>query len=99
LTTPESLDAFRMMRTAVDNGMRYLVMEVSSQAYKVHRVHGITFDIGAFLNISPDHISDIEHPTFEDYLYSKRRLIANSRTLILGADSTHIDLLTQDAKQ
>ena len=29
LTTPESLDAFRMMRQAVDNGMKYLVMEVS----------------------------------------------------------------------
>ncbi|WP_249356221.1 Mur ligase family protein, partial [Bifidobacterium moukalabense] len=66
LTTPESLDAFRMMREAADNGMRYLVMEVSSQAYKVDRVHGLTFDVGAFLNISPDHISDIEHPTFED---------------------------------
>ncbi|MBS5401002.1 MAG: UDP-N-acetylmuramoyl-L-alanyl-D-glutamate--2,6-diaminopimelate ligase [Bifidobacterium sp.] len=34
LTTPESLDAFRMMRQAADNGMRYLVMEVSSQAYQ-----------------------------------------------------------------
>ena len=73
LTTPESLDAFRMMRQAADNGMRYLVMEVSSQAYKVHRVHGLTFDIGAFLNISPDHISPIEHPTFEDYLHCKRQ--------------------------
>ena len=29
------MDAFRMMREAVDNGMEYLVMEVSSQAYKV----------------------------------------------------------------
>ena len=97
LTTPESLDAFRMMREAADNGMRYLVMEVSSQAYKVNRVHGLTFDVGAFLNISPDHISDIEHPTFEDYLYCKRRLIANSRSLVLGADCDHRDLLMQDA--
>ena len=38
LTTPESMDAFRMMREAADNGMEYLVMEVSSQAYKVDRV-------------------------------------------------------------
>ena len=57
LTTPESLDAFRMMREAADNGMRYLVMEVSSQAYKVNRVHGLTLDVGAFLNISLEHIS------------------------------------------
>ena len=88
LTTPESLDAFRMMRQAADNGMRYLVMEVSSQAYKVHRVHGLTFDIGAFLNISPDHISPIEHPTFEDYLHCKRQLITNSKTLVVNAEDT-----------
>ncbi|TPF97722.1 UDP-N-acetylmuramoylalanyl-D-glutamate--2,6-diaminopimelate ligase [Bifidobacterium sp. UTCIF-39] len=97
LTTPESLDAFRMMRTAVDNGMKYLVMEVSSQAYKVHRVHGLTFDVGAFLNISPDHISPIEHPTFEDYFHCKRQIIANSRTLVLGEGCAHSDLIRQDA--
>ena len=96
LTTPESLDAFRMMRQAADNGMRYLVMEVSSQAYKVHRVHGLTFDIGAFLNISPDHISPIEHPTFEDYLHCKRQLITNSKTLVVNADCDHMQLLRQD---
>ena len=74
LTTPESMDAFRMMREAADNGMKYLVMEVSSQAYKVERVYGLTFDVATFLNISPDHISPIEHPTFEDYLYCKRQI-------------------------
>lgn len=97
LTTPESMDAFRMMRQAVDNGMRYLVMEVSSQAYKVDRVYGLTFDAGAFLNISPDHISSIEHPTFEDYLYCKRQITRNCRTLVLGADCDHADLIRQDA--
>ncbi|WP_055426518.1 UDP-N-acetylmuramoyl-L-alanyl-D-glutamate--2,6-diaminopimelate ligase [Bifidobacterium aesculapii] len=99
LTTPESLDAFRMMREAVDAGMKYMVMEVSSQAYKVNRVYGLTFDVGAFLNISPDHISPIEHPTFEDYLYCKRRIIGNSRTLVLGADCDHADLLREDARR
>lgn len=97
LTTPESLDALKMMRQAVDHGMRYLVMEVSSQAYKVERVYGITFAVGAFLNISPDHISPLEHPTFEDYLYCKRQIIANSKTLVLNAATDHFDLLVQDA--
>ncbi|WEV53481.1 UDP-N-acetylmuramoyl-L-alanyl-D-glutamate--2,6-diaminopimelate ligase [Bifidobacterium sp. ESL0704] len=97
LTTPESMDAFKMMRQAVDNGMRYLVMEVSSQAYKVNRVYGLTFDVGAFLNISPDHISPIEHPTFEDYLYCKRQITANSKALVLGANCDHADLIAEDA--
>ena len=78
-------------------GMKYLVMEVSSQAYKVERVYGLTFDVATFLNISPDHISPIEHPTFEDYLYCKRQIVRNSRALVLGAASDHADLLRQDA--
>ncbi|MCI1901621.1 MAG: Mur ligase family protein [Bifidobacteriaceae bacterium] len=97
LTTPESLDAFRMMRQALDAGMTHLVMEVSSQAYKLNRVYGITFDVGAFLNISPDHISPIEHPTFEDYFYCKRRLIENSRRVVLNADLDATAFLTQTA--
>ena len=99
LTTPESFDAFCMMREAVDSGMKYLVMEVSSQAYKVNRVYGLKFDVAAFLNISPDHISPIEHPTFEDYLYCKRQIIANTKRLVLNADTDHADLLLQDAKR
>ncbi|BDR54848.1 UDP-N-acetylmuramyl-tripeptide synthetase [Bombiscardovia apis] len=98
LTTPESLDLFRMMRQAIDNGMQYLVMEVSSQAYKVDRVYGLTFDVGAFLNVSPDHISPVEHPTFEDYLYCKRQITYNSRQLILGEDQAYAALVKQDAQ-
>ena len=86
-----------MMRQAANNGMKYLVMEVSSQAYKVNRVYGLTFDVAAFLNISPDHISPIEHPTSEDYFHCKRQIIANSRTLVLGSECRHIGLLREDA--
>ncbi len=99
LTTPESLDAMHMMRQAVNNNMRYLVMEVSSQAYKTHRVYGLTFDIAAFLNITPDHISDIEHPTYEDYLNCKRQITHNTRHLILNTTTNHHHLIHQDATQ
>ena len=97
LTTPESLDLFRMMRQAVDAGMEYLVMEVSSQAYKVKRVFGLTFDVAAFLNISPDHVSPIEHPTFEDYFWCKRQIVRNAKRLVLGAGMIHGDVVAQDA--
>lgn len=97
LTTPESLDAIRMMAQAVEHGMEYLVMEVSSQAYKVNRVYGLEFNAAAFLNISPDHISDIEHPSFEDYLYCKRQIIRNTEQLVLGVPSKYEALLQQDA--
>ncbi len=97
LTTPESMDLFRMMREAVDNGMKYLVMEVSSQAYKIDRVYGLTFDVGVFLNISPDHLSDIEHPTFDDYFFCKRQIINNSKVLVTNSKIDHYGLICEDA--
>ncbi|HFI0775156.1 TPA: UDP-N-acetylmuramoyl-L-alanyl-D-glutamate--L-lysine ligase [Streptococcus suis] len=93
LTTPESLDLFAMMAEAVKNGMTHLVMEVSSQAYLVKRVYGLTFDVGVFLNISPDHIGPIEHPTFEDYFYHKRLLMDNSRAVIVNAGMDHFEVV------
>ncbi|MDR1605613.1 MAG: UDP-N-acetylmuramoyl-L-alanyl-D-glutamate--L-lysine ligase [Streptococcaceae bacterium] len=98
LTTPESLDLFRMMREAVNNGMTHLVMEVSSQAYKTSRVYGLTFDVGVFLNISPDHIGPIEHPTFEDYFYCKRQLLANARFAVVNAGMAHVDFVKSQLK-
>lgn len=95
LTTPESLDLFKMMAMAVKNGRTHLIMEVSSQAYLVERVYGLTFDVGVFLNISPDHIGPIEHPTFEDYFYHKRLLMANSRAVIINAGMDHFEVVSQ----
>lgn len=95
LTTPESLDLFKMMATAVQNGMTHLIMEVSSQAYLVERVYGLTFDVGAFLNISPDHIGPIEHPTFEDYFYHKRLLMANSKAVVVNAGMDYFNIVAQ----
>lgn len=95
LTTPESLDLFKMMARAVQNGMTHLIMEVSSQAYLVERVYGLTFDVGAFLNISPDHIGPIEHPTFEDYFYHKRLLLANSKAVVVNAGMDYFNVVAQ----
>lgn len=90
LSTPESLDLFHDMRKAVDYGMTHLVMEVSSQAYKKSRVYGLTFDIGIFLNISPDHIGPAEHPTFADYLEHKLMLFDNSRRVIINGETDYL---------
>lgn len=99
LTTPESLDLHRMLREAVDQGMKYLVMEVSSQAYKKSRVYGLTFDYGIFLNISPDHISPVEHPNFDDYLYCKSQIINHSKHLIISREISAYQLLVEKAQE
>ncbi|GHP12947.1 UDP-N-acetylmuramyl-tripeptide synthetase [Lentilactobacillus fungorum] len=98
LTTPESLDLFTNMAAAVHNGMSHLIMEVSSQAYKKNRVYGLHYNVGVFLNISPDHIGRNEHPTFADYLHCKEQLLVNSTICILNADGTHISDIYYAAK-
>lgn len=98
LTTAESFDLFHEMRQAVDNGMTVLVMEVASQAYLLHRVYGLTFDVGIFLNISPDHIGVNEHPNFANYLFCKQQLMLNSRRCIINADMDHFDAVYAAAK-
>lgn len=98
LTTPESLELYQMMAQAVQHNMTHFIMEVSSQAYKTNRVYGLTFDVGIFLNITPDHISPIEHPTFDDYFYCKRQLIAHSKQVILNHDSDYFKLLKETAE-
>ncbi len=52
-TTPESYELMRLFRAMRDEGVRYVVMEVSSQALARHRVDGITFDTAEFTNLSP----------------------------------------------
>lgn len=98
LSTPESLDLFAMMAQALTNGMTHLIMEVSSQAYLVKRVYGLTFDVGVFLNISPDHIGPIEHPSFEDYFYHKRCLLDNSRAVVINSQMSHFNLLKEQVQ-
>ena len=86
-TTPESLILHRAFDEMVRKGVRYAVVEVSSQAYKNGRVDGITFDIGMFTNISRgDHIGPTEHENFEEYRDCKARLMANSRRAVINAD-------------
>lgn len=98
LTTPESLDLFRWMHEAVENGMTHMVMEVSSQAYKKERVYGLRYNVGVFLNISEDHIGPNEHPTFEDYIECKMGLFDHSDQIVLNADSDHFGQLIERAE-
>lgn len=98
LTTPESYELFKDMRRAVDNGMTHLVMEVSSQAYLKQRVYGLEFQVGAFLNISPDHIGPNEHPSFEDYLAHKMMLLDHAEQVIVNAASDQLSAVLAHAK-
>lgn len=91
ITTPESYELERHFRNAVNSDMENVVMEVSSQALKMGRVHSVNFDVGVFLNISEDHISPIEHKDFNDYFESKLKIFKHSKLACINLDSDHVD--------
>ena len=88
-TTPESLELQQLFRQMVDEGVEVVVMEVSSQSLKLHRVDGCQFDIVLFTNFSEDHISEKEHPDMQDYFNSKLKLFEMCKTGIVNADDLH----------
>lgn len=98
LTTPEPIELHRHFKNAADSNIDYLTMEVSSQALKYHRVTGITYDVGCFLNIGEDHISDIEHPDFEDYFASKLKIFSQSKYACVCLDSLFSEKVLDAAK-
>lgn len=83
-TTPEAPDLWRHLAHAASNDLD-MVMEVSSQGLKYQRVDGLTYDVAAFLNIGVDHVSAIEHPTFDDYLNSKLMIFRSARVAVVNA--------------
>lgn len=91
LTTPEPIDLHKYFYETKISNIKYLTMEVTSQAYKTGRVDGVNFKHGMFLNIALDHISDIEHTDFEDYFSCKLKLIENVEDMIINKDMDHFD--------
>lgn len=95
-TTPESYDIQKYLREMVNDGVEYLVMEVSSQALKVGRVDGMMFDYGVFTNLSEDHIGDNEHKDMEEYIYCKSLLFKMCKNGIFNIDDIHYNEMIKD---
>ena len=95
-TTPESYVVQDYFHKMVEAGCECCVMEVSSQAMKMHRVAGIHFNYGLFTNISPDHIGKDEHADFAEYLYYKKQLFHQCDRALINVDDEYIDDIVKD---
>jgi len=74
-TTPESADVQSLLADMRDAGVTTVSMEVSSHAIDLHRVDGMRFAVGAFTNLTQDHL-DFHH-TIEEYFSVKKRLFTH----------------------
>lgn len=84
-TTPESIQLQELFARMKEAGCKYVVMEVSSHAIALHRVEGIHFEVGAFTNLTEDHLDF--HKSMDNYGRTKAELFAHCNKAVVNADS------------
>ncbi len=83
-TTPESFELHRLFAQMRDAGCSHVLMEVSSHSLVLDRVYGITFAVGAFTNLTQDHLDF--HKTMEAYRDAKALLFRQSAVGVMNRD-------------
>ncbi|UVS80952.1 UDP-N-acetylmuramoyl-L-alanyl-D-glutamate--2,6-diaminopimelate ligase [Actinokineospora sp. UTMC 2448] len=84
-TTPEAPDLQALLAVMRERGVTHVPMEVSSHALELERVGGTAFAVGAFTNLSQDHLDF--HADMEDYFRAKARLFdGRSRAEVVCVD-------------
>lgn len=96
-TTPESYEIQYYLKKMVDLNFQYVIIEVTSIGMMRHRVDGIVFDIGCFTNLSPDHIGENEHKSFDEYKYYKMELLRRSRMSFIHKDDFYVEEMIHSA--
>ncbi len=86
-TTPDPKELQSLFRKMADAGCEYCVMEVSSQALAQGRVEGIHFSVGAFTNLTQDHLD--YHKTWENYFQAKKKLFYACDTAVTNIDDKY----------
>jgi len=84
-TTPDAVALQAALDRLAGEGVTHLGMEASSHGLKQHRMDGVRVSVGAFTNLTQDHLD--YHPDFADYFASKlklftERLPASGRAVI-----------------
>ncbi len=86
-TTPNSLELRQIFARMLEMGAEYVVMEVSSHALELHRVDGLSYDVGVFTNLTQDHLD--YHKTMENYFLAKKKLFDISKAGVINADDEY----------
>lgn len=81
-TTPNILELYELLLEAKQKDCKNVVMEVSSHALDLKRVHGIDFTISAFTNLTQDHLD--YHETMEKYLESKKLILNQTKNVFIA---------------
>ena len=94
-TTPESFELQGLFAEMAEAGCTHVVMEVSSHALYLHRVDCIPFAVGAFTNLTEDHLDF--HKTMENYRQAKALLFRKCGFSVFNIDDEQVARTVQEA--
>lgn len=86
-TTPDSIELQSVFARMRDANVDVCVMEVSSHALELERVHGCTYSVGAFTNLTQDHLDF--HITMDNYANAKFKLMEISEKAVINTDDSY----------
>jgi UDP-N-acetylmuramoyl-L-alanyl-D-glutamate--2,6-diaminopimelate ligase len=100
-TTPESCDLQRTLRAMRTRQVEAVVMEVSSHGLELGRVDGCRFAVGAFTNLTQDHLDF--HGTMQAYRESKvllfQRYLSTGAAAVVNLDDPAADSFLRAANR
>lgn len=87
LTTPDPEHLYKIFSVMRSEGAEYVVMEVSSHALALGKVSPITFEIGIFTNMTPEHLDF--HGDMENYFEAKASMFSHCKKAIINCDNVY----------
>ncbi len=98
-TTPDILSLYKLLEKAKELNVTHVVMEISSHALAFKRIAGLEFTIGAYTNLTQDHLD--YHETMENYLNEKLKLtkyIKETGYMIINSDDNYANKFIESSK-
>ncbi|MCK5762489.1 MAG: UDP-N-acetylmuramoyl-L-alanyl-D-glutamate--2,6-diaminopimelate ligase, partial [Clostridiales bacterium] len=96
-TTPESLELNELFSKMKNKNIEHAVMEVSSHALSLSRVHGLDFDIATFTNLTQDHLD--YHENMDNFINEKRKLFEIAKKTLINIDDEYGEKLYNEYKE
>ncbi len=87
MTTPDPDVLYMLMRDMAEQGVEFLVMEVSSHALMLDKLAPVHFEVGVFTNLTSEHLDF--HGSIEEYFRAKAKLFTMCDKAVVNYDDPY----------
>lgn len=94
-TTPEAPEVQALLARFRESNCSHAVLETSSHGFAQHRLDEISYHVGVWTNLTPEHLDF--HESFEAYREAKLELMRRSKIAILNRDDPNFNHFAQAA--